>query len=126
MATRTQRQTRARRSLFVTFCVSASVAKKVEMVNINIEILSVPLDIAECVNWVMTPESGGIDVFIGTVRNATKGKEVIRLEFEAYEKMAKKQMEKIAREIMEKWPVNKMLIHHRAGSLEVGEIPVII
>jgi molybdopterin synthase catalytic subunit len=96
------------------------------MININIEILSVPLDIGECVNWVMAPESGGIDVFIGTVRNATKGKEVIRLEFEAYEKMAKKEMEKIAKAVMQKWPVNKMLIHHRTGSLEVGEIPVII
>ena len=74
----------------------------------------------------MAPESGGIDVFIGTVRNATKGKEVIKLEFEAYEKMARKQMEKIAQYIIEKWPVHKILIHHRTGSLAIGEIPVII
>jgi len=74
----------------------------------------------------MSPESGGIDVFIGTVRNATKGKAVIRLEFEAYEAMAVSEMEKIASQAQEKWPVQKILIHHRVGVLDVGEVPVII
>jgi molybdopterin synthase catalytic subunit len=96
------------------------------MTNIDIRILTAPLDVAACVNWVMAPESGGIDVFIGTVRNATNGKEVVRLEFEAYEKMAKKEMEKIAQQTIQQWPVNKILIHHRTGSLAIGEIPVII
>ena len=74
----------------------------------------------------MSPESGGIDVFIGTVRNATKGKKVIRLEFEAYEPMAIAEMEKIAKQAFDKWPVQKVLIHHRTGVLDVGEVPVII
>lgn len=74
----------------------------------------------------MSPESGGIDVFIGTVRNATKGKKVIKLEFEAYEPMAIAEMEKIAKQAFEKWPVQKVLIHHRTGLLEVGEVPVVI
>ena len=74
----------------------------------------------------MAPDIGGIDVFIGTVRNVTKGKEVVKLEFEAYEKMAKKEMEKIAQDVLKKWPVKKILIHHRTGSLSVGDIPVII
>jgi molybdopterin synthase catalytic subunit len=74
----------------------------------------------------MAPESGGIDVFIGTVRNATKGKTVIRLEFEAYEPMAIAEMEKILKEAFGKWPVQKALIHHRTGVLQIGEIPVLI
>lgn len=74
----------------------------------------------------MSPQSGGIDVFIGTVRNATKDKAVVRLDFEAYEPMALKEMEKIAAQAFEKWPVQKLLIHHRVGILAVGEIPVII
>jgi molybdopterin synthase catalytic subunit len=74
----------------------------------------------------MLPESGGIDVFIGTVRNATKGKAVLRLEFEAYEKMAFAEMEKIAAEAISKWPIQRLLIHHRTGTLVVGEVPVII
>src|ERR1700744_3105071 len=84
------------------------------------------LNIQSCIDWVMSPQSGGIDVFIGTVRDSTKGKQVIRLEFEAYEPMALKEMEKIATQAFEKWPVQKLLIHHRIGILEVGQVPVII
>ncbi|MCR8556335.1 molybdenum cofactor biosynthesis protein MoaE [Mucilaginibacter sp. BJC16-A38] len=92
----------------------------------NIQIFSSPLNIQSSIDWIMSPESGGIDVFIGTVRNATKGKRVIRLEFEAYEPMAIAEMEKIAKQAFEKWPVQKILIHHRTGILEVGEVPVLI
>jgi molybdopterin synthase catalytic subunit len=74
----------------------------------------------------MSPQSGGVDVFIGTVRDATKGKTVVRLEFEAYEPMALKEMRKIAEQAFAQWPVQKLLIHHRVGVLEVGEVPVII
>ena len=65
-------------------------------------------------------------MFIGTVRNITKGKTVLRLEFEAYEKMAITEMEKIAAQSLAKWPLQKLLIHHRTGALAVGEVPVII
>ena len=92
----------------------------------EIKISSETLNIQACIDWVMLPESGGIDVFIGTVRNATKGKAVLRLDFEAYEKMALAEMEKIAAQAIEKWPVQKLLIHHRTGVLVVGEVPVII
>jgi molybdopterin synthase catalytic subunit len=94
--------------------------------NIQIKISKQPLNIQSCIDWVMTPQSGGIDIFIGTVRDNTKGKTVIRLEFEAYEPMAIKEIQKIADEAFNKWPVQKLLIHHRVGVLEVGEIPVII
>ena len=92
----------------------------------DIEIYNTPLNVSNCVDWIMSPQAGGIDIFIGTVRDATKGKKVIRLEFEAYKNMAKKEMEKIAEQAYSKWPVQKILIHHRTGVLQVGEIPVII
>ena len=92
----------------------------------NIKISPDPLNIQSCIDWAMSPQVGGIDVFIGTVRDTTKGKKVVRLEFEAYESMALKEMEKIAAEILAKWPVHKVLIHHRTGILSVGEVPVII
>jgi molybdopterin synthase catalytic subunit len=94
--------------------------------NKEIKIFSSPLNIKYAVDWVMSPESGGIDIFIGTVRNATKGKSVIQLEFEAYEPMAIAEMEKITKQASDKWPVQKILIHHRVGVLDVGEVPVII
>lgn len=74
----------------------------------------------------MDPKCGGIDAFIGTVRENTKGKKVLRLEFESYESMALTEMKKIAEEVMQKFNVYKILIHHRTGILQVGDIPVII
>ena len=85
-----------------------------------------PLDINACIQKVMTPEAGGIDVFVGTVRNATKGKTVVQLEFEAYETMAVKEMEKIATRAMQQWPLHHIVLHHRTGILQVGEVPVVI
>ena len=93
---------------------------------IDIQISEDALDISACIDWVTSPECGGIDVFIGTVRNATKGKQVLRLEFEAYQQMALNEMRKIADQALEKWPVQRLLIHHRTGVLQVGEVPVVI
>jgi molybdopterin synthase catalytic subunit len=95
-------------------------------VNSNIKILNEPLNIQSCIDWVMADVSGGIDVFIGTVRDVTKGKKVLRLEFEAYESMALSEMKKIAEAAAAKWPVHKILIHHRTGILNIGEVPVVI
>ena len=94
--------------------------------NIDIKISVDPLQIQSCIDWVMSPQCGGINVFIGAVRNVTKGKKVVRLEFEAYESMAMNEMNKIAKDVLKKWPVQKILIHHRTGILQTGEVPVII
>ena len=65
-------------------------------------------------------------LFWQSVRNVTNGKTVFRLEFEAYEKMAVSEMGKIAEKAFMQWPVKKILVHHRTGVLQIGEIPVII
>lgn len=93
---------------------------------ISIEMFSKPLDVQSCIEWVSGPGSGGIDLFIGTVRNSTKGRPVIKLEFEAYEKMALNEMKKIAESAFAKWEIQKVLIHHRVGVLQVGDLPVVI
>jgi molybdopterin synthase catalytic subunit len=93
---------------------------------IDIQITPQSIDVSSCIDRVITPESGGIDVFIGTVRNETKGKKVLCLEFEAYEVMALKEIQAIANAMMAKWPLHKIVIHHRTGVLLVGEIPVVI
>lgn len=93
---------------------------------IQINISAQALDIPGCIEWVRSPGCGGIDVFIGTVRNHTKGKEVLRLEFEAYETMALKELHKIAEAALQRWPVERILIHHRTGVLAVGDVPVVI
>ncbi|MCB0668040.1 MAG: molybdenum cofactor biosynthesis protein MoaE [Saprospiraceae bacterium] len=94
--------------------------------NIDIKLLSTPLRLSECYDFVLRPDCGGIDIFVGTVRNNTRGKKVISLDFEAYEPMAISEMRKIAEEILEKYKANKVSIHHRVGLLDIGEVAVII
>lgn len=93
---------------------------------LDIQINNTPLDTAACEQAVSSDAAGGTVVFIGTVRNQTKGKQVVRLDFEAYEPMALKEMRKIAEEVTLKWDALHVCIHHRVGSLKIGEIPVII
>ena len=92
----------------------------------DIKISTTALVVQSCIDWALSAKSGGIDVFIGTVRDVTKEKKVVRLEFEAYETMAVSGMKKIAEDTAAKWPVHKILIHHRTGILVPGDIAVII
>lgn len=93
---------------------------------INIQLTDQPLHLLSCMDWAMDPECGAIDAFIGTVRTGTRGKQVLRLEFETYESMALAEMNKIAEEVLNRFRVRKILIHHRTGTLQIGEIPVIV
>lgn len=92
----------------------------------NIYITSDKLDAQACTDAVTYDGAGGIVVFVGTVRNATKGKAVLYLDFETYEKMALKEMQKIADKAIERWGLYNMLIHHRTGQVLIGEEAVVI
>lgn len=94
--------------------------------NTNIQISPIPLQVQDCINWAESKQSGGINVFIGTVRDETKGKKVTHLLFEVYESMAIKEMEKLAESVLQQWPVHKILIHHRSGDLKPGDVAVVI
>ncbi|MGB0984571.1 MAG: molybdenum cofactor biosynthesis protein MoaE [Saprospiraceae bacterium] len=96
------------------------------MKNIDIQLLERNLDSAEAEAFVTNENCGGIVTFVGTVRKFTKGKEVQRLEFEAYEPMAIKEMTKIANQILEKYPAFRIAIHHRVGILPLKGIAVVI
>lgn len=93
---------------------------------IEIKLTDAPLNPSDATAFVSGCESGGTVVFIGTVRDQTKGKTVVRLEFEAYEPMANLEMEKIAMACKELFNIHKVCIHHRTGILGIGEIPVVI
>lgn len=93
---------------------------------LDIQILHTALDPAVCEQAVASDSAGGTVVFVGTVRNQTKGKKVLHLDFEAYEPMALKEMRKIAEEVSRRWEALHVSVHHRVGSLQIGEIPVII
>ncbi len=93
---------------------------------IDIKVSDHRLDLAECEEKIADDAAGGSVVFIGTVRNQTRGKKVVRLDFEGYIPMAEKEMLKIAEMVVQRWQALHVVMHHRVGTLEIGEVPVII
>jgi molybdopterin synthase catalytic subunit len=91
-----------------------------------IKIVRGPIDLDEVLDWVKSPEAGAIDIFIGTTRNHSRGREVLSLEYEAYEPMALKLMEAIGAEARRRWEIDRLAIVHRVGRVEVGEGSVVI
>jgi molybdopterin converting factor subunit 1 len=85
-----------------------------------------PLSLDELVRAVEGPGQGAISTFIGNVRRHGALPDVTRLEYEAYEPMALEVLGAIAREIELEYPGVQVAIHHRLGTLAVGEAAVII
>ncbi len=93
---------------------------------ISIKITTERLNMQVCYDLVNDDSSGGIALFVGTVRNITEGKTVNRLDFSSYESMAEKEIKKIALQTFKKYDIIKIAIHHALGELQIGDIPVII
>lgn len=86
-----------------------------------------PLSLEEIYRLADDPANGAVVVMSGTVRNQTDGLPVVALEYQAYEPMAMRVFAQIASEIRTNWPdVNRVVIHHRIGRLQVGEISVLV
>jgi molybdopterin synthase catalytic subunit len=71
-------------------------------------------------------EDGAVAVFDGIVRNNTRGRQTLYLDYEAYEEMALKQMKELAEQAQERFAVRHVTLIHRLGRLEVGETSVLI
>lgn len=84
------------------------------------------ISIEQTVSKVAHRNAGAINTFIGVVRELTKGKKTLYLEYEAYESMAAKKLEQIGLEIKEKWPEASVAITHRIGRLDITDIAVVI
>lgn len=93
---------------------------------IDIKITDQKLNITECLQIAQDFGSGGIATFIGTIRNKTKEKSVLRLEYECYEPMAIKEIQKIINQAMTMFSVRNIVVHHRIGVLFPGDEAIII
>jgi MoaE-MoaD fusion protein len=85
-----------------------------------------PLSLEEVVREVASDDAGAIATFTGTTRAHSRGRDVIRLEYEAYEGMAEAEMERIAAALREKYALIDIAIHHRVGVVEIGGMSVVI
>ncbi|MEI7761171.1 MAG: molybdenum cofactor biosynthesis protein MoaE [Thermoleophilia bacterium] len=85
-----------------------------------------PLALDEAVREVASDGAGAIATFTGTTRSRSRDREVVRLEYEAYEGMAEAEMERIATGLKERYSLIGVAIHHRIGIVGVGETSVVI
>jgi molybdopterin synthase catalytic subunit len=85
-----------------------------------------PLSLERVVDEVRDEEAGAIATFTGTTRRSSRGRTVTRLEYEAYEGMAENVMRGIAEDLRARYNVSGMAIHHRIGTVGVGETSVVI
>ncbi|MGQ9871151.1 molybdenum cofactor biosynthesis protein MoaE [Leptodesmis sp.] len=93
----------------------------------HVAIRFAPLSLEEVYALADDEANGAIVVMSGMVRNNTNGKAVIALEYQAYEPMALKIFRQIAYEIRQTWSqVTHVVIHHRVGKLQIGEISVLV
>jgi molybdopterin synthase catalytic subunit len=72
------------------------------------------------------PADGAAVIFDGVVRDNTRGRHTLYLEYEAYEEMALKQMRALAEEARSRFGVRQVALVHRLGRLEIGETSVLI
>jgi len=91
-----------------------------------IEITGQPIDVQKIITAASNQEAGAVNTFIGTVRNNTSGKKVLRLEYEAYEPMAISEIQKLIDQASENWKLTGFAVSHRVGTLTPGDIAVVV
>src|SRR6185312_1110800 len=89
------------------------------------ELRRAPLAVDEVVAAVSHPGAGAVDVFVGVVRDASEGRAVTRLDYEAYATMAEAEMARIVDEIERAMTGVRVAVLHRVGSLHVGDAAVV-
>jgi MoaE-MoaD fusion protein len=90
------------------------------------QIIREPIDAKALARELLRPEDGAVVTFEGVVRNNTRGRATLHLEYECYEPMALAQMRRIGREIADAHGIGRIGIVHRLGRLEIGEASVVI
>jgi molybdopterin synthase catalytic subunit len=90
------------------------------------EIRDTPLVLEQVVAAVRGDGLGAVVTFSGAVRNATAGRAVLRLEYEAYAPMATKVLAALGAEVAQRWPGARVAVQHRVGVLQPGELAVVI
>jgi molybdopterin synthase catalytic subunit len=91
-----------------------------------IEISHQPLKPENVTAKVRKDTNGAVVTFLGTTRLFAEGKKVLYLEYEAYEEMALREMEKIRGEICSEWSIEDIAIAHRIGRVDIGEISLVV
>lgn len=93
---------------------------------IRVELTHAVIDAKEIADALKAGEDGAVTVFDGIVRNNTKGRQTLYLDYSAYEAMALEQMRALADAAVERFGVRAVAMVHRLGRLQVGETSILI
>ena len=91
-----------------------------------IRLTAEPIVLDELLAAVADPKAGAVVVFIGMTRDNNEGRDVQRLEYEAYAGMAERELEKIAAEAQSRWGIARIAVAHRTGVVPIGMASVVI
>ncbi len=94
--------------------------------NVAVALTRERIDAEKLVAAAKSGEDGAVVVFDGIVRNHTRGRRTLHLDYEAYEEMALKQMQELGLKACENFAMRQVTIVHRLGRLEIGETSVLI
>lgn len=85
-----------------------------------------PIDQARLTEQVRRAHCGAVVTFLGTVRDVTGDRTTVALDYDGYPDMALKKMGEIEQDTRSRWPVGEIILEHRLGHLEVGDISVAV
>jgi molybdopterin synthase catalytic subunit len=91
-----------------------------------IQITDKPISPELVVNQAKTPDSGCVATYVGLIRDNSRGKAVLSVDYVDADGKAAGRLEDIAQEIKRKYPVNNVVIYHRVGKLKVGDINLVV
>jgi MoaE-MoaD fusion protein len=107
-------------------CEEKGSAQTVSVMHPRAVITREKIDTEQVLDQIKHPEDGAAVVFEGVVRNNTRGRRTMYLDYEAYEEMALKQLENLAKQVIPEFKVRDVAIVHRLGRIEIGETSVLI
>ncbi len=91
-----------------------------------IELTYAPLNPEKVTEKVRRDSNGAVVTFLGATRDNFEGKRVVTLEYEAFDEMAVKELEKVRQELISEFGVEDIAISHRIGRVDIGEISLVV
>jgi molybdopterin synthase catalytic subunit len=85
-----------------------------------------PIDTQALLKEIADPQDGAAVLFLGVVRNHHQGRAVQRIDYEAYEPMALKELQKITEEVSRAHELQRVLVVHRFGRHEIGDASIAV
>ena len=92
----------------------------------RVALVKAPIDVATLLAEVSTSSSGATTLFLGTVREMNDARSVVGIDYSAYDAMASRELETIAREAVERFGTTHVVVEHRIGYLSLADVSVAI